>query len=37
MGRNSDATAKSQLPMPGSHSELGTGLVDKTLKDLGLK
>jgi len=28
---------KSQLPMHGSHKELGTGLVNKILKDLGLK
>jgi mRNA interferase HicA len=27
----------SQLPMYGSHKELGTGLVNKILKDLGLK
>ena len=26
-----------QLPMPGSHKELGTKLVNKILKDLGLK
>jgi mRNA interferase HicA len=26
-----------QLPMHGSHKELGTGLVRKVLKDLGLK
>jgi mRNA interferase HicA len=28
---------KSQLPMHGSRKELGTGLVNKILKDLGLK
>lgn len=28
---------KSQLPMYGSRRELGTGLVNKILKDLGLK
>jgi mRNA interferase HicA len=28
---------KSQLPMHGSRKELGKGLVDKILKDLGLK
>jgi mRNA interferase HicA len=28
---------KSQLPMHGSHKELGTGLVNKIKKDLGLK
>jgi mRNA interferase HicA len=28
---------KSQLPMHGSNKELGTGLVNKILKDLGLK
>lgn len=28
---------KSQLPMHGSHKELGTGLVNRILKDLGLK
>jgi mRNA interferase HicA len=28
---------KSQLPMHGSHKELGTGLVNKILKDLGLR
>jgi mRNA interferase HicA len=28
---------KSQLPMHGGHKELGTGLVKKILKDLGLK
>lgn len=28
---------KTQLPMHGSHKELGTGLVNKILKDLGLK
>jgi len=27
----------SQLPMHGSHKELGTGLVNKIKKDLGLK
>jgi mRNA interferase HicA len=27
----------SQLPMHGSRRELGTGLVNKILKDLGLK
>jgi mRNA interferase HicA len=27
----------SQLPMHGSHKELGTGLVHKIKKDLGLK
>jgi mRNA interferase HicA len=27
----------SQLPMHGSNKELGTGLVNKILKDLGLK
>ncbi|MEQ8815710.1 MAG: type II toxin-antitoxin system HicA family toxin [Thalassobaculum sp.] len=27
----------SQLPMHGSRKELGTGLVDKVLQDLGLK
>lgn len=27
----------SQLPMHGSRKELGTGLVNKILKDLGLK
>jgi mRNA interferase HicA len=27
----------SQLPMRGSHKRLGTGLVNKILKDLGLK
>jgi mRNA interferase HicA len=27
----------SQLPMHGSHKELGKGLVNKILKDLGLK
>lgn len=27
----------SQLPMHGSTKELGTGLVNKILKDLGLK
>jgi mRNA interferase HicA len=28
---------KSQLPMHGSRKKLGKGLVDKILKDLGLK
>ena len=28
---------KSQLPMHGSRKELGAGLVNKILKDLGLK
>jgi mRNA interferase HicA len=28
---------KSQFPMHGSRKELGTGLVNKILKDLGLK
>ncbi len=28
---------KSQLPMHGSNKELGTGLVNKILKDLVLK
>jgi len=28
---------KSQLPMHGSNKELGTGLVNKILKDLGIK
>jgi mRNA interferase HicA len=28
---------KSQLPMHGSSKELGKGLVNKILKDLGLK
>lgn len=28
---------KSQLPMHGGSKELGTGLVNKILKDLGLK
>ena len=28
---------RSQLPMHGRHKELGTGLVNKILKDLGLK
>lgn len=28
---------KSQLPMHGSNKELGTGLVNKIKKDLGLK
>ena len=28
---------KSQLPMHGSKKELGTGLINKILKDLGLK
>ena len=28
---------KSQLPMHGSRKELGRGLVNKILKDLGLK
>jgi mRNA interferase HicA len=28
---------KSQLPMHGSRKELGKGLVNKILKDLGLK
>ena len=28
---------KSQLPVHGSRKELGTGLVNKILKDLGLK
>jgi mRNA interferase HicA len=28
---------KSQLPMHGSHKELGTGSVNRILKDLGLK
>jgi mRNA interferase HicA len=28
---------RSQLPMHGSSKELGTGLVNKILKDLGLK
>jgi mRNA interferase HicA len=28
---------KSQLPVHGAHKELGTGLVNKILKDLGLK
>jgi mRNA interferase HicA len=28
---------KSQLPMHGGRKELGTGLVNKILKDLGLK
>lgn len=27
----------SQLPMHGAHKELGKGLVNKILKDLGLK
>jgi mRNA interferase HicA len=27
----------SQLPMHGSSKELGTGLINKILKDLGLK
>jgi mRNA interferase HicA len=30
-------TRKSQLPMHGGHKELGTGLVNKILKDLGVK
>ena len=33
--RRGDRTT--QLPMHGSHKELGTGLVRKVLKDLGLK
>jgi mRNA interferase HicA len=33
--RRGDKT--SQLPMHGSNKELGTGLVNKILKDLGLK
>ncbi|RJF87245.1 type II toxin-antitoxin system HicA family toxin [Oleomonas cavernae] len=33
--RRGDRT--SQLPMHGSNKELGTGLVNKILKDLGLK
>lgn len=33
--RRGDRT--SQLPMHGSHKELGTGLVNKIKKDLGLK
>lgn len=33
--RRGDKT--SQLPMHGSRKELGTGLVNKILKDLGLK
>jgi mRNA interferase HicA len=28
---------KTQLPMHGKQKELGTGLVNKILKDLGLK
>jgi mRNA interferase HicA len=28
---------RSQLPMHGGRKELGTGLVNKILKDLGLK
>ena len=28
---------KSQLPMHGARKELGTGLVNRILKDLGLK
>jgi mRNA interferase HicA len=28
---------KSQLPMHGSRKDLGKGLVNKILKDLGLK
>ena len=28
---------KSQLPMHGAGKELGTGLVNKIMKDLGLK
>ena len=28
---------KTQLPMHGSNKELGSGLVNKILKDLGLK
>jgi mRNA interferase HicA len=28
---------RSQLPMHGSRKELGTGLVNRILKDLGLK
>jgi mRNA interferase HicA len=28
---------KTQLPVHGSHQELGTKLVNKILKDLGLK
>jgi mRNA interferase HicA len=28
---------RSQLPMHGAHKELGTGLVEKIKKDLGLK
>jgi len=32
-----DGTKKSQLPMHGAGKELGTGLVNKILKDLGLK
>ncbi len=28
---------KTQLPVHGSNKELGTGLVNKILKDLGLK
>jgi mRNA interferase HicA len=33
--RRGDRT--SQLPMHGSRKELGTGLVNRILKDLGLK
>ena len=33
--RRGDRT--SQMPMHGSNKELGTGLVNKILKDLGLK
>lgn len=33
--RRGDRT--SQLPMHGANKELGTGLVNKILKDLGLK
>jgi len=33
---NADGTRKSQLPMHGAGKELGTGLVNKILKDLGL-
>jgi mRNA interferase HicA len=33
--RRGDRT--SQLPMHGSNRELGTGLVNKIMKDLGLK
>jgi mRNA interferase HicA len=28
---------RTQLPMHGAHKELGTGLVEKIKKDLGLK